>query len=185
MIAIKLVGRGGQGAVLASQILSAAFFGEGLWVQSFPSFGAERRGAPVAAFLRVSEEPIYQRCAVRHPDWVILFDPTLRGLPATRAGTTEGTRLVANWPPTAGQPAGEDWGQRFHVDATAIAQELGLQTASFSLVNTAMVGAFAGASRLVGLESVAAAIRKLVPQKAEANETAARQAFAHIREDCP
>jgi Pyruvate/2-oxoacid:ferredoxin oxidoreductase gamma subunit len=47
MIEVKISGRGGQGAVLASQILAAAFFETGMWVQSFPSFGAERRGAPV------------------------------------------------------------------------------------------------------------------------------------------
>jgi len=68
MIEVKISGRGGQGAVLASQVLAAAFFEKGFYVQSFPSFGAERRGAPVSAFLRVDTKEITLRYSVQSPD---------------------------------------------------------------------------------------------------------------------
>jgi len=58
MIEIRIHGRGGQGAVIASEVLASAFFKEGKFVQAFPAFGVERRGAPVTAFTRVDEQPI-------------------------------------------------------------------------------------------------------------------------------
>jgi len=177
VIEIQLAGRGGQGAVLASQILAEALFDKGMHIQAFPSFGAERRGAPVAAFLRVSDRPIRQRCAIQQPDWLIAFDA---GLVASAAGNAK-TSLVVNRGEGEVQPRGA-WGRVFRVDATAIAQELGLRTSSFPLVNTAMLGALARTSGLVDLESLLAAIRKLAAQKADANVAAAREAYARVQE---
>ena len=77
MIEIVISGRGGQGSVLASQILASAFFDKGNFVQAFPSFGAERRGAPVSAFLRVDSKEITLRCGIINPQWIILFDHNL------------------------------------------------------------------------------------------------------------
>ena len=74
---IRFHGRGGQGAVIASKILAEAFFREGKYVQSFPAFGAERRGAPVAAFTRVDENPIRIRTQIYAPDTVVVLDPSL------------------------------------------------------------------------------------------------------------
>jgi len=77
MIEIRIHGRGGQGAVLASQILSYAYFLEGFYSQSFPSFGAERRGAPVSAFVRVSDHFINERYEVINPDYVLVLSSKL------------------------------------------------------------------------------------------------------------
>jgi len=180
MIEIKISGRGGQGAVLASQILAAAFFGKGMFVQSFPSFGAERRGAPVSAFLRADTGEITIRYGVQHPDWVVVFDANLLRNPMVMAGVTGKTSLLVNAREGDAPvlPAGQ---AAFAVDATGIAEELNLRTTSFSIVNTAMVGAFAKATALIDLESVLAAIGELVPVKRDENVESARQAYELVR----
>jgi 2-oxoacid:acceptor oxidoreductase gamma subunit (pyruvate/2-ketoisovalerate family) len=182
MIEVKISGRGGQGAVLASQILAAAFFETGMWVQSCPSFGAERRGAPVSAFLRADREEITLRCGVQHPDRMVLFDPNLLDNPLITAGANEKTSLVINCfaPPSRALTFAHL--NLFRVDATSIAEELNLKTTSFSIVNTAMVGAFAGASGLVQINRLVEIIRDLAPIKKEENAAAARHAYETVQE---
>ena len=77
MIEIRIHGRGGQGAVVASQIIAEAAFREGMHVQAFPSFGSERRGAPVAAFVRLDREPVLIRTEIYEPDGLIVLDQSL------------------------------------------------------------------------------------------------------------
>jgi 2-oxoisovalerate/pyruvate ferredoxin oxidoreductase gamma subunit len=180
MIEIKISGRGGQGAVLASQILAAAFFERRMHVQSFPSFGAERRGAPVSAFVRVDSKEITLRYGVQHPDWLVVFDAGLLQNPVVMGGVTSKTSLLINAPDgkTPALPAGN---AAFAVDATGVAEKLNLKTTSFSIVNTAMVGAFTKAAALIDLESVLAAIGELVPVKRDNNVEAARQAYLLVR----
>src|SRR5512135_2108577 len=74
MIEIKFLGRGGQGVVIASEILARVCFEEGLYPQSFSIFGGERRGATVAAFVRVDREKVYLKCDIDHPDHLVIFD---------------------------------------------------------------------------------------------------------------
>jgi 2-oxoacid:acceptor oxidoreductase gamma subunit (pyruvate/2-ketoisovalerate family) len=180
VIEIKITGRGGQGAVLASQILATAFFGKGMYVQSFPSFGAERRGAPVSSFLRADTGEITIRCGVQHPDWVVVFDANLVRNPMVMAGVTVKTSLLVNAEEGNAPvlPAGQ---AVFAVDATGIAERLNLRTTSFSIVNTAMVGAFAKATALIDLDRVLAAVGELVPVKRGENLESARQAYEWVR----
>jgi 2-oxoacid:acceptor oxidoreductase gamma subunit (pyruvate/2-ketoisovalerate family) len=166
-----------MGAVVASQILSQAAFLEGRWVQSFPFFGVERRGAPVAAFARIAAAPIEARTNVYEPDIVVVLDPSLLRGTAYLAGLRPGGTVVAN----AGSPAIPWDGPAYAVDATAIALEEGLGSRSVPLVNTAMVGALAGATGTVALPSVLHAIDLLIPQKKEANRRAAERAFLLVR----
>lgn len=180
MIEIKIVGRGGQGAVLASHLLAATFFDRGLFVQAFPSFGPERRGAPVAAFVRVSDRPIHHRCGVRSPDWLIAFGPEL--LAAAVAGLEAKTSVVAN-ATQAELRALTLPGRLFLVDATGVAREQGLH-AAFPLVNTAMVGAFARASGLLQLPEVLEAVRRQAG-RAEENAAAVREAYERVAEVRP
>ena len=77
MLEIRFHGRGGQGAVTSAELLAVAAISEGRYAQSFPSFGPERRGAPVVAFSRVDDKPIRTRFAVGEPDVVIVLDPSL------------------------------------------------------------------------------------------------------------
>lgn len=74
---IRFHGRGGQGAVLAAKILAKALVQEGKCIKAVPSFGFERRGAPVASFLRFDEREIRQTTNIYHPDWIVCMDPTL------------------------------------------------------------------------------------------------------------
>ena len=174
---VRFHGRGGMGAVVASQLLAQAAFLEGRWAQSFPFFGVERRGAPVAAFARIADAPLEVRTNVYEPDVVVVLDPSLLKGDAYLAGTKPGGTVVANASETV-----PSWnGPTYVVDATAIALEEGLGSRSVPIVNTAMVGALAGATKLVRLESVLAAIAALVPQKREANGRAAEKAFHAVR----
>jgi pyruvate ferredoxin oxidoreductase gamma subunit len=83
---IRIEGRGGQGNVVAAYMLARAAFEDGRFAQAFPSFGPERRGAPVSSFVRISEEPIKRRCQIREPQYVIIQDPSLLHVPNVCSG---------------------------------------------------------------------------------------------------
>lgn len=76
-IEVRWHGRGGQGAKSASAILAEVLFEEGKHVQAFPEYGAERQGAPIRAYNRVSNNPIRRRCGVQNPHIVVVVDPTM------------------------------------------------------------------------------------------------------------
>lgn len=179
---LRFHGRGGQGSVVASKILAVALFEEGRQVQSFPAFGVERRGAPVTAFLRVSDGPILLRCEITEPDDLVILDPTLIGATDVTAGLKPGGSILIN----SEQPAESygDLARRFRVatvDASGIALRFQLGSRTQPIVNTAILGAFAVISGLVRLESVCDAIREEVPRKADANVEAARAAAEAVR----
>lgn len=178
MIAIRFHGRGGQGAVIASKLLATAMFHQGWQVQAFPSFGAERSGAPVMAFLRIDRQPITVHYQVYEPDHVVVLDPVLLTTTDVTAGLRDGGWIVVNspMPPDALALPG-----RFRVatcDATAIALRHGLGTRTTPIVNTAIAGAVAASTDLVTLDSVLDAIPIVVPLHPDANQAAARDAFA-------
>lgn len=135
MIEIRIHGRGGLGAVTAAEILATAFFYSGKYSQAFPSFGVERRGAPVEAYCRVDEKPIIVREHVYHPDYVVVMDTSLPG-ELVNKGIKDTTRFLYNSNKEEFRP---------RVDATNIA----LKEIGKPIVNTAILGAFA---RMVGLE---------------------------------
>lgn len=179
---LRIHGRGGQGAVIASKLLATALFLEGRSVQAFPAFGVERRGAPVAAFVRFGEGPILLRCEVTEPDDLIVLDPTLIGAVDVTAGLKAGGGILIN---AAGGPEGYPaLGARFRVgtvDASAIATRHGLGSRTQPIVNTAILGAFATFSGQVSLDAVCRAIESEMTQRAETNVAAAREAAASLR----
>jgi 2-oxoacid:acceptor oxidoreductase gamma subunit (pyruvate/2-ketoisovalerate family) len=180
MIEIRIHGRGGQGAVVASQILAKAAFLEGRYVQAFPQFGVERRGAPVLAFARVSDEPIRLRTHVYHPDHVIVLDPALMDYVDVTTGLDPKGWIVINSPlPPESFPLNESWNLAT-VAATAIAARHGIGTKTQPIVNTTMVGAFARVTGLVRLEHLERAIGESVPARAEANQEANREAYESV-----
>lgn len=174
---LRVHGRGGQGAVIASKILASALFREGLSVQSFPAFGVERRGAPVTAFLRFSRGPILLRCEITSPHDLIILDPTLiKAIDVTQGLQPGGTILINS---DRGADAYASLAQHFRVsvvDASAIARKFGLGSKTQPIVNTSIVGAFAADSGLVGLEAICESIAEAVPGRAQANIDAAREA---------
>jgi 2-oxoacid:acceptor oxidoreductase gamma subunit (pyruvate/2-ketoisovalerate family) len=174
---LRIHGRGGQGAVIASKILASALFREGSSVQSFPAFGVERRGAPVTAFLRYSQGPILLRCEITSPHDLIILDPTLIKAIDVTLGLQPGGSILIN--SDRGADAYASLAQKFRVtlvDASAIARKYGLGSKTQPIVNTAIVGAFAGDSGIVGLEAICEAIAEAVPGKAQGNIDAAREA---------
>ena len=178
---LRIHGRGGQGAVVASKFLAVALFHEGKWVQSFPAFGVERRGAPVTAFLRVAESPILLRCEITAPDDLIVLDPTLVEAVDVTTGLKPGGTILINSPRDPEKYT--NLIDRFNVatvDASLIATRHGIGSKTQPIVNTAIVGAFAASSGLVSLESVCTAIEEELPRHTAANIEAAREAAEAI-----
>ena len=181
MIEIRTHGRGGQGAVIASEILADAFFREGKYVQAFPAFGVERRGAPVVSFTRVSDGEIRERCEIYEPDHLIVLDPVLIDTVNITSGLKEGGWIIIN---TNRDLRDSDLAERYRVamvDANSIAVKHGLGTRATPIVNTAILGAFSAVTKLVGLEAVLDAIAEFVPLKKENNREAAKEAFRSVQ----
>ncbi len=177
MVEIRFHGRGGQGAVIASKILAVAMFAEGKWVQAFPKFGVERRGAPVEAFLRLDKDKILVRSEITHPDHVIVLDSTLIDVVNVTTGLSEEGWVIINSEKKAADFPTLKGFKVACVDASGIAAKHKLGSQSAPIVNTAICGAFTRATELVSLESVCDAIKEEVPIKPEENALAARNAF--------
>jgi 2-oxoacid:acceptor oxidoreductase gamma subunit (pyruvate/2-ketoisovalerate family) len=182
MIEVRIHGRGGQGAVVASHLLAEAAFRKGMHVQAFPSFGSERRGAPVAAFVRLDEDPVLVRTQIYHPDGLIVLDQNLitQKLVDVTAGLKEGGWILVNSP----KPP-EVFGDLgpytvATVDASRIAAQHGLGSATSPIVNTAILGAMAALTGVIGLDELDAAIRANAPVKPEENAAAAREAATAV-----
>lgn len=181
MIEIRFHGRGGQGAVIASKILASAVFREGRYVQSFPAFGVERRGAPVTAFTRIDDSPIQLRCQIYEPDHLVILDPTLIEAIDITCGLKKGGWIIIN---TDKSPWDFNFQDRFRiatVDANAIAVKHHLGTMTTPIVNTAILGALSRATGLVGIKAVLEAIREEVPLQREENAKAAKEAYNKVK----
>jgi 2-oxoacid:acceptor oxidoreductase gamma subunit (pyruvate/2-ketoisovalerate family) len=181
MIEVRFHGRGGQGAVVASKVLAVAFFHERYHVQSFPAFGVERRGAPVMAFLRLDRQPIELRMNIYEPDHIVVLDSTLLGAVDVTSGLKPGGWIVIN---TSRSPAEFPERKAFRiatVDATSVAIRNSLGSRTNPIVNTAILGAFSKVTALVGIDSIALAIREEVPAKKGENARAAREAYKEVR----
>jgi len=173
---IRWHGRGGQGAVTSAELLAKAAIDEGKYAQAFPAFGAERRGAPVIAFVRISsDEPIRVRAEVTDPDIVIVLDPSLLRVVDITAGIKASGMLVVN---SKKQPEQikKELGYNHSlatVDATTIAREL----LGVNIVNTSMIGALLKATGVVGLESLFEPLRQRFGRLAERNIDAMKRAY--------
>jgi 2-oxoacid:acceptor oxidoreductase gamma subunit (pyruvate/2-ketoisovalerate family) len=181
MIEIRIHGRGGQGAVVASKMLVTAAAKEGKKVQAFPVFGAERRGAPVAAFARLDDRKIRIHCEVYEPDCVIVLDPVLYQTINVTAGLKEDGLILLN---SSAPPESYSFPGRYRVatvDAGGIAIKHRLGSRTEPIVNTAILGAFAKASGLIGMEALAETIREAISGKSRENEAAAREAYESVK----
>lgn len=173
MLDIRIHGRGGHGNVTAAYLLAATLFAGGLEAQAFPAFGAERRGAPVTAFVRVARVPIRRRDQVRRPDILVIQDPTLLTLPATLEGLAPdgGVLVNAERHERLGPPPeipSERW---VSLPATRIAE----QTLGRPIPNTVLLGAFLALTGLAGFDALATALaERFPPETAERNLAAAR-----------
>lgn len=177
---IRIHGRGGQGAVTAAQLLAHAAFLEGKWVQAFPYFGAERRGAPVKAFARISDEPILVHSQVYNPDYIIVLASKLHEVVDVTEGLKKDGVIIMNTRKKPEEIGLKDW-RIATVDATDIALELDLLVSGLPVVNTSILGAFAKATGEVQLESVLKVIKITWSGSAgEKNAKAAELAYERL-----
>ncbi len=148
---IRFHGRGGQGAVLASKILAKALVESGQNVTAIPAFGFERRGAPVAAFLRYSDTPLRAATNIYHPDYVICIDPTVSRAVDIYSGMRQGGTLVQ-----ASGASITDLGVAQSVDRVALcdAVRIGIELFGKPITNTIMLGVFARVTGIVSMEAL-------------------------------
>src|SRR5512139_1565174 len=168
MIEIRWHGRGGQGAVTSAEILAEAAISEGKYAQAFPSFGPERRGAPVLAFDRISaKRPIRNRASISEPDVVVVLDPGLLRIVNVTSGLKPGGVVIVNTMKTAGQIS-----QEFDIKATIAtvgATRIALELLGVPITNTTMIGAVLKVTEAVKLESLIEPIHKRFGRLAEKN----------------
>ena len=182
MIELRIHGRGGQGAVVASKTLAQAAFLAGRYVQSYPDYGVERRGAPVVAFARIAEpgDELFVRQDIREPHHLLVLDATLLDTANPLAGLQPSGWIVVNTPDPPEQLGIVPKFRVATVNATAIAMRHGLGTAAQPVVNTAILGAFVRATGIVELDDLLKAIRYEVPVKEAENCKAATEAYEQV-----
>ena len=137
MIEVRIHGRGGQGNVVAAYLLATAAFTEGWHAQAFPAFGAERRGAPVVAFVRLHDQPIRRRCQVAEPDFLIIQDEALMQVAGITDGLKPGGRILLN-----SNRAGDAFSNNGTHVITLPATQLAQQHLGRPVPNTALLSAF-------------------------------------------
>ena len=174
MLEVRFHGRGGQGAVTSAEIVAQAAIKQGMRAQAFPSFGPERRGAPVQAFLRVSDKPIRLRSKVYKPDNILILDPTLIASANPSAGLKKGGYVIINSNKSAEELKKAFPGQNIiAVDASKIAkEELGVP-----ITNTTMLGALVRATRVVELSALEEPVRNRFGVNGQKNINAYTRAY--------
>ena len=171
---ITVFGRGGQGAVVAAEILAEAYFLEGYFTQSFPSFGVERRGAPVTAFLRVDTTFIYLRSMIYKAHMGLILSPDAVKAPTFKPSFAGNAALVINSKERLEEVSEYNC---YYVDAASIALESGLGSKAQPLVNTAMLGAFAKVCGDLTLGNLLKAVESKIPSNVEKNIYAVKKAY--------
>jgi 2-oxoacid:acceptor oxidoreductase gamma subunit (pyruvate/2-ketoisovalerate family) len=173
MVEIKFHGRGGQGIVIAAQILARAYFLMGRYPQCYSLFGGERRGAPVTSFLRVDDKKIYLKCEIKKPDRLIFFAPDLIDEVEIERTLRPGGFVLINTPFDRGHFEALGRLPVAVVHASSIAQEEGFGTA----INTTMLGSYCRVAGDIPMEVLEQAIRSSVPGKVEENVKSALKGY--------
>jgi pyruvate ferredoxin oxidoreductase gamma subunit len=190
LIEIRWHGRGGQGAVTASKLLADAALSEGFFIQAFPEYGAERMGAPVRSFNRISKEWIDIHCQINDPDFVIVLDQTLLETIDVTEGLKDGGSIIINTPKDPAEvfkllhKDGDKKISVFTVDASKIS----LETIGKVMPNTPLVGALVKVMGLIKLKSLDETIektlsKKISPQIVEANIAASKRAYEEVKKN--
>lgn len=180
MFEVRFHGRGGQGTVLASKILAKALVEEGKFVKAVPSFGFERRGAPVAAFLRYDDSIIRQTTNIYHPDCVVCMDPTLPRAVNIFSGMKDNGILVQATKKSLDKVDIPDTVARAGLcDAVGIA----LDVFGRPITNSIMLGALVKTTELVSMESLNKGMETVAFRDAdlEKNIEAARRGYEETR----
>ena len=179
LVEIIFHGRGGQGAVTAANLLVAAALRDGnKGVQAFPFFGAERRGAPVRAFARISSEEIFLRSEIYAPDIVIVLDESIMDLVDVLKGLKRDGIVLIN---TRKKPNEFDFSKKYKVavvNATDIALKHGILVGGIPIINTPILGAVPKILDRVKLQSIQSVIQdKWKGEQGRKNVMATKDAF--------
>lgn len=175
LLEVRWHGRGGLGAVTSAELLARAAIGEGKYAQSFPSFGPERRGAPVIAFLRISDGVIRTRTAIDEPDVVVVLDPGLLHAVDVTSGLKNNGKIIINSRKSPAELKSE-FGFKWPVaavDAARIARE----TIGMPITNTAMIGALLKVTGVVKLDSLIEQLQERFGARAKGNIEAMQRAY--------
>ncbi|MFO7929758.1 MAG: 2-oxoacid:acceptor oxidoreductase family protein [Candidatus Humimicrobiaceae bacterium] len=186
LIEVRWHGRGGQGAVTASKLLATAAVEEGYYIQAFPEYGAERMGAPVQSFNRISKDKIELHSQVKEPSYVLVLDPTLLENIDITEGLKEGGIIIVNTHEPVEKvkndiDAGDKDVKIYTVDATKISiEEIGR-----AMPNTPMIGALVKVTDFLKIESLIEAIKKFLSKKfpekvIEGNLNAIKRAYEEV-----
>lgn len=155
MIEFRVHGRGGQGSVAAAYLLAGAAFEAGYTCQAFPAFGAERRGAPVTAFVRIDQAPIHLRSQVHSPDYLIVQDATLLHDPNLTSGLKDGGGMLVN----STRPS-EDVEEEFGCKTVCLAAtEMAMEEIGRPIPNTALLAGLLALTGLLSQDALAAALQ--------------------------
>lgn len=181
MLEIRMHGRGGQGAVVALEMMATTYFRQGQYVQVFPEFGAERRGAPVAAYMRIDSRPVRLRCKIYQPDCIIVLDPVLLNSVDVTVGLKKNGWILINSDKSSNDL---NLGKHFNiatVNATAIALKYGLGSRTNPIVNTTMLGAFCSLPLNLDISVLKNVIKKKIAIKTNNNLIAADEAYKNVK----
>ena len=172
---IRFHGRGGQGAVTSVELLALAAIEEGKFAQGFPSFGPERRGAPVLAFSRVDDKPLKLRCKIVSPDVVVVLDASLLRIQNPPADLKEDGIIVLNTPKSAAEIR-QEYGYT-HTLALVDGNKIAREVLGVPIVNTTMTGALLRATGVVKMESLEAPLKERFGPLAVKNFNALKVAY--------
>jgi len=184
---VRWHGRAGQGAKTAALLLAEAALSEGKYIQGFPEYGPEREGAPMKAFTRISDTPIFIHSGVTNPDAVVVLDTTLLGVVNVTEGLPEEGVILVN---TGANPAdmrkrlNMNKGKVYTVDATAISLEI----LGRNLPNMPMIGALIKAVPILSLDTLLKGVEKKFGKKfnskiVEGNISAIRKAYEEVKSE--
>ncbi|MCP4602963.1 MAG: pyruvate synthase [Proteobacteria bacterium] len=175
MVEIRFHGRGGQGAVTSAELLALAAIARGKYAQAFPSFGPERRGAPVVAFARIEEKQIRNRTAVQNPNVVIVLDPSILKIVNTSGGLKEDGVQVVNSTRSADELR-QEFGLKGRL-VTVNANRIAAEEIGRVITNTTMLGALIKATALVEVDDLIKELKTRFGRIAEGNIKAFNRAF--------
>jgi len=162
LVEVRWHGRGGQGIVTVSRLLAYAALLDGKYVQAFPEFGPERRGAPVTGYTRISNEPITVHSHIYNPNIIVIVDPTLLGRSDLTKGLAKDGIIVANTDKSA-----KELKESLKIEKTKIytvnAVRISLDILGRPIYNTALLGAFTKAAPIVTMDSLNKVIQERFP----------------------
>jgi len=175
LLEVRWHGRGGMGAVTSAELVARAAISEGKYAQSFPSFGPERRGAPVLAFVRISDQFIRTRTVIREPDVVAVLDPGLLQTVDVTSGLKENGIIIVNSRKSPAELKSQ-FGYKWTV-ATVNATRIAAETIGLPITNTAMIGALLKVTEAVRADSVIEQLNERFGARAKGNIEAMSRAY--------